>query len=115
MPPTTPKWRRDQRLPSNSALKHRPVPDRAEPISPRNHPSRPTSLFGLIAVLLCGGTAVGQTILVEESFDDTDISARGWYDNTAIEISATEHIDDSSASAAFTFRPGAGGGSVHRG
>lgn len=45
--------------------------------------------------------------LFTDSFDDTNFTARGWYDNTNLSLSTTEHINGSLASAEFHFFQGA--------
>lgn len=47
------------------------------------------------------------TILFNESFDDTNLSSRGWYDNVALQFSTAEHITGSSRSIQFRFLQGA--------
>jgi len=58
------------------------------------------------------------TILFKESFEDTNFSARGWYDNTNLQLSTTEHIGGSASSAEFHFLQGAttptSGGSIRK-
>jgi hypothetical protein len=46
------------------------------------------------------------SILFEEKFDDTDFSFRGWYDNTNLKLSYTEHIPGSKGSAEFQYNQG---------
>ncbi len=45
-------------------------------------------------------------LLFEETFEDTAIFSRGWYDNTELILSKKEHIDGSKASAEFRFLKG---------
>src|SRR5690349_1173709 len=47
------------------------------------------------------------TLLFQEDFEDGNISSRGWYDNTHVELSTTEHITGSVASAQYHFTSGA--------
>jgi hypothetical protein len=47
--------------------------------------------------------------LFEETFADTNFSQRGWYDNTAMALSTTEHMPGSISSAALTFTAGGNG------
>ena len=49
----------------------------------------------------------GGTLLFEEDFENTNISSRGWYDNTTAQLSTTEHITGSTASAQYHFTAGA--------
>jgi hypothetical protein len=55
-------------------------------------------------------------ILFTEAFEDTAIFSRGWYDNHNIQISYSEHVKGSKASAEFHFPAGAttpvSGGSI---
>ena len=50
--------------------------------------------------------AVSQTIFFQELFEDTDFNSRGWYDNTGLQLSGTEHIPGSSNSVEFHFNLG---------
>ncbi len=43
----------------------------------------------------------------QESFEDTSLSARGWYDGTGVTLSTTEHIPGSTASFECRYLPGA--------
>jgi hypothetical protein len=43
----------------------------------------------------------------EERFDDAMLGARGWYDNTAPQLSSTEHTTGSTRSLMFRWAPGA--------
>jgi hypothetical protein len=60
----------------------------------------------------------GQEILFHESFDDTALLARGWYDNHRIIISENEHAPKSNGSAEFRWKKGdtapASGGTSRR-
>jgi len=47
------------------------------------------------------------TILFQEYFDDADFTSRGWYDNTNLQLSTTEHIAGSTSSVEFHFNQGA--------
>ncbi|HET9637322.1 MAG TPA: Ig-like domain-containing protein [Gemmatimonadaceae bacterium] len=49
----------------------------------------------------------GGTLLFEEDFENANISSRGWYDNTTAQLSTTEHISGSTASAQYHFTVGA--------
>lgn len=46
------------------------------------------------------------TIFFQEFFEDTDFNSRGWYDNTSLQLSNTEHIPGSSSSVEFHFNLG---------
>jgi len=58
------------------------------------------------------------TILFQEYFDDADFASRGWYDNTNLQLSTTEHITGSTSSVEFHFHQGAttptSGGAIRR-
>lgn len=47
------------------------------------------------------------TLLFQEDFEDANLSARGWYDNTNVLLSTNEHIAGSNSSAQYRFLPGA--------
>ncbi|MGZ3374574.1 MAG: Ig-like domain-containing protein [Gemmatimonadaceae bacterium] len=49
----------------------------------------------------------GGTLLFEEDFENASIASRGWYDNTSVLLSTTEHIAGSVSSAQYHFLPGA--------
>jgi uncharacterized protein YjdB len=49
----------------------------------------------------------GGTILFQENFEDANIASRGWYDNTSVLLSTTEHIVGSNSSAQYHFLAGA--------
>ena len=51
-------------------------------------------------------TCKSQTVLFSELFDDPDVSSRGWYDNTKVVISTTEHIPGSKGSAEYHWLQG---------
>lgn len=51
-------------------------------------------------------TGFGQTILFTEDFENTNLSARGWYDNTAMQFSTIERIPGSTRSLEFRWIPG---------
>lgn len=61
----------------------------------------------LALFVVASTTAMGQTILIDERFDDSLMASRGWYDNTKIIISRTEHIPGGTGSAEYLFRQGA--------
>lgn len=47
------------------------------------------------------------TLLFSENFEDANIASRGWYDNTTVLLSTTEHIAGSNSSAQYQFLAGA--------
>jgi hypothetical protein len=47
------------------------------------------------------------TLLFQEDFENSNIAARGWYDNTTVQLSTTEHITGSTASAQYHWTKGA--------
>jgi uncharacterized protein YjdB len=49
----------------------------------------------------------GGTLLFQEDFENTSMSSRGWYDNTSVLLSTTEHIAGSVSSAQYRFLAGA--------
>jgi hypothetical protein len=49
----------------------------------------------------------GGTLLFQENFEDANLASRGWYDNTNVQISTTEHIAGSNSSAQYHFLAGA--------
>jgi len=46
-------------------------------------------------------------LLFQEDFENTSMSSRGWYDNTSVLLSTTEHIAGSVSSAQYRFLAGA--------
>jgi len=46
-------------------------------------------------------------LLFQEDFENTSMSSRGWYDNTSVLLSTTEHIAGSVSSAQYRFLTGA--------
>ena len=61
-------------------------------------------------LLVLGMVGVGRSadeIYFTELFDDGNFSSRGWYDNTSLVLSTTEHIPGSTSSAEFHFNQGA--------
>jgi len=61
------------------------------------------SALVFIFVPISGQTAV----LFQEGFEDGNFSARGWYDNTTLSLSTTEHIPGSTASLQYRWPLGA--------
>lgn len=53
-----------------------------------------------------GGTAEN-TVLIDERFEDANFTGRGWYDNTNILLSSSQHLEGSARSAEFRFEKGA--------
>jgi uncharacterized protein YjdB len=51
----------------------------------------------------------GGTLLFHEEFEDANIGSRGWYDNTNVLLSTTEHIAGSNSSVQYRFLAGAAG------
>jgi hypothetical protein len=49
----------------------------------------------------------GGTLLFEEDFENSSIASRGWYDNTSVQLSTTEHITGSTSSAQYHWLAGA--------
>lgn len=47
------------------------------------------------------------TLLFAEDFEDANLASRGWYDNTTVLLSTTEHIPGSNSSAQYRFLAGA--------
>jgi hypothetical protein len=47
------------------------------------------------------------TLLFAEDFEDTNLASRGWYDNTTVLLSTTEHVPGSNSSAQYRFFAGA--------
>ena len=47
------------------------------------------------------------TLLFEEDFENANLASRGWYDNTSVLLSTTEHIAGSVSSAQYRFLAGA--------
>jgi len=46
-------------------------------------------------------------LLFQETFEDANLSSRGWYDNTTPLLSTTEHVAGSTSSIQYTFNQGA--------
>jgi hypothetical protein len=73
------------------------------------------AVFGL---LLSPTIGFGQTILFTEDFENTNLAARGWYDNTNQTFSTVEHVPGSNRSLEFRWTPGGrqptSGGSLRR-
>ena len=65
-----------------------------------------TVLF-FCAIILSATHAFAQEIFFTETFEDANFASRGWYDNTGVFLSETEHIANSTRSAEFHFNQGA--------
>lgn len=61
-----------------------------------------TKLALLGSILLATNTA-SAALLFQEDFENANFSSRGWFDNTGVAISTSEHIAGSTASAQYTF------------
>jgi len=59
----------------------------------------------LLGVFLPSIVSAG--VLFQENFDDPNFTSRGWYDNTNLILSATEHIPGSLSSVKYHFALGA--------
>lgn len=55
----------------------------------------------------CQGSSQAQVAFFRERFDDRCLSQRGWYDNTDVAFSASEHAPGSTNSVQFHFAKGA--------
>ena len=68
-------------------------------------------LFCLMSFLLVlgmvGDARSADEIYFTELFDDGNFSSRGWYDNTSLVLSTTEHIPGSTSSVEYHFLQGA--------
>lgn len=51
--------------------------------------------------------ASGGTLLFQENFEDANLVSRGWYDNTKVLLSTTEHTVGSNSSSEYRFLAGA--------
>ncbi|HEV7596299.1 MAG TPA: Ig-like domain-containing protein [Gemmatimonadaceae bacterium] len=49
----------------------------------------------------------GGTLLFQENFEDSNLAARGWYDNTSTLLSTAEHVANSNSSAQYHYLVGA--------
>ena len=47
-----------------------------------------------------------QIVFFEEKFEDTSFASRGWYDNTTVSLSSTEHISASANSGEYHWKKG---------
>src|SRR4029077_5103747 len=82
--------------------------------------------FGALSNALAASTTSGTpglpppaNVFFQESFDDANLAGRGWYDNTNLLITTSDHTGAATASAQFHFLAGAttptsgGGGPPH--
>jgi hypothetical protein len=81
-------------------------------VSPSNI-TNPTVVATNVAITpddTAGSDATGQftvtAILLKETFDDSDLTAKGWYDDVNPVLSKTEHISGSISSLEYTFLKG---------
>lgn len=75
------------------------------------------AVFGALSAVTAGTTTSGPVItppppppanvFFQESFDDANLSGRGWYDNTGLLLTTSEHTGSSGSSAQFHFLAGA--------
>lgn len=63
----------------------------------------------VLCLLFVPALSFGETILLQEKFDDASLASRGWYDGAGGTISTTEHIQGSLGSFECRFLPGATG------
>ncbi|MGH7589801.1 MAG: fibronectin type III domain-containing protein, partial [Gemmatimonadales bacterium] len=62
-----------------------------------------SAVFGDLSNVAAGttpgttGGGAGGTVLLQEGFEDGSLASRGWYDNTALSVTAAQHHDGSSA------------------
>lgn len=66
-----------------------------------------TRMLGAVAAMILGFASSGYCgILFQENFEDSNLSSRGWYDNTTPILSSTEHIANSTKSLQMHFAQG---------
>lgn len=63
-------------------------------------------LAALILVTVLAPSSGSTAVLFQEQFEDTNFSARGWYDNTGLQLSSAEHVPGSTRSVEFHFLTG---------
>jgi len=77
------------------------------------------SWIAILGLFLLPAISSGQTILFTEDFENTNLAAKGWYDDTNQAFSTVEHIPGSSRSLEFRWLQGAtnpqGGGGTQGG
>ncbi len=66
-----------------------------------------TRLFLIISYLFLFPAISFSAMLFQEDFEDTSFASRGWYDNTNVQLSSTEHISGSTRSVEYRFLQGA--------
>ena len=79
---------------------------------------RALTIVVLSTVLLLPSLGLGQTILFTEDFENTNLAAKGWYDNVNQTFSTLEHVPGSSRSLEYRWTAGGkqptSGGSMRR-
>jgi hypothetical protein len=72
------------------------------------------AVFGALSNAPAASTTLGVRLAVQpvnvffqESFNDANLSSRGWYDNTNVSVTTSDHTGAATASAQFHFLPGA--------
>jgi hypothetical protein len=77
------------------------------------------ALSAIVAAATPGSGVVSPpatNVFFQENFDDTNLAARGWYDNTSIAITTADYYGASGGSVLYHFTPGAttpaNGGSI---
>ena len=65
-----------------------------------------TSALGLATHTRASPPEVGDSLLLEERFEDAQFARRGWYDGAGFVLSTAEHIAGSTRSAEFRWRRG---------
>jgi hypothetical protein len=66
-----------------------------------------SSKSGTSSITVTAAPPGGGTLLFQENFEDANLGSRGWYDNTNVVLSTTEHITGSNSSAQWHWLPGA--------
>lgn len=64
-----------------------------------------TRLALLGSILLATNTA-SAALLFQEDFENANFSSRGWFDNTGVAVTTSEHVTGSTASAEYTYNQG---------
>jgi hypothetical protein len=69
-----------------------------------------------VSISISNGGGGGAVALLDESFENANFAARGWYDNTNLQLSTAEHVAGSTSSVEYHFLQGAttptSGGSI---
>lgn len=60
----------------------------------------------LVCLLSLSGSSFG-AVLFKETFEDANLTSRGWYDSTNLQLSTSEHIPGSAHSVEYHFLQGA--------